>query len=49
MMQVMLPIDDKGEPDYAYMEQYAQNMMRRKYEQYLAFIGNQRAHEGVNG
>lgn len=49
MMQVMLPIDDKGEPDYAYMEQYAQNMMRRKYEQYLAFVGSQRAHEEVIG
>lgn len=37
-MQVMLPIDDKGEPDYAYMEQYAKNMMLRKYERYLAFL-----------
>ena len=37
-MQIMLPIADSGEPDYAYMEQYAKNMMLRKYEQYLAFL-----------
>ena len=38
---VMLPIDDSGEPDYAYMEQYAMNMMLEKYEQYLAFLDKQ--------
>ena len=37
--RVMMPVTATGEPDYAYMEQYAMNMMRRKYEQYLAFIG----------
>lgn len=37
-MQVMLPIDEDGKPDYAYMEQYAKNMMLKKYEQYLAFL-----------
>lgn len=37
-MQIMLPVDDAGEPDYAYMEQYAKNMMLRKYRQYLAFL-----------
>lgn len=37
-MQVMLPVTDAGKPDYEYMEQYAKNMMLRKYEQYLAFI-----------
>lgn len=36
--KVMLPVTDSGEPDYAYMEQYAKNMMLRKYEQYLAFL-----------
>lgn len=35
---VMLPIDDSGEPDFAYMEQYAMNMMLAKYKQYLAFL-----------
>lgn len=37
-MQVMLPVSDDGKPDYKYMEQYAKNMMLRKYEQYLDFL-----------
>ncbi len=37
-MQIMLPVTDSGEPDYEYMEQYAKNMMLRKYQQYLAFL-----------
>ena len=36
--KVMLPVTDSGEPDYEYMEQYAKNMMLRKYRQYLSFI-----------
>lgn len=36
--RVMLPIDEDGKPDYAYMEQYAKNMMLRKYRQYLTFL-----------
>lgn len=47
-LELMLPIDDNGEPDYAYMEQYAKNMMLRKYEQYLAFIDRQSADEEVD-
>lgn len=47
-LELMLPIDDNGEPDYAYMEQYAKNMMLRKYEQYLAFIDCQSADEEVD-
>lgn len=39
-MQVMLPVTDSGDPDYEYMEQYAKNMMLRKYKKYLTFIGN---------
>lgn len=35
---VMLPINDLGEPDFEYMEQYSKNMMLRKYQQYLAFL-----------
>lgn len=35
---VMLPVTDSGEPDYAYMEQYAKNMMLRKYKQFLSFL-----------
>jgi hypothetical protein len=47
-MQVMLPVTDEGKPDYKYMEQYAKNMMLRKYEQYLAFIDRQSSAEEVN-
>lgn len=47
-LELMLPVDDNGEPDYAYMEQYAKNMMLRKYEQYLAFIDRQSADEDVD-
>lgn len=35
---VMLPVTDSGEPDYEYMEQYAKNMMLRKYRQYMTFF-----------
>ncbi len=38
-IRIMLPVTDSGEPDYEYMEQYAKNMMLRKYRQYLAFLG----------
>ncbi len=37
-LDAMLPIDDAGNPDYAYMEQYIKNLMLRKYEQYISFI-----------
>lgn len=37
--KLLLPVTDSGEPDYEYMEQYAKNMMLRKYQQYLAFLG----------
>ena len=36
--RLLVPVNDVGEPDYAYMEQYAKNMMLRKYIQYLAFL-----------
>lgn len=35
--KVMLPIAEDGEPDYDYMEQYAKNMMIRKYQAYLDY------------
>lgn len=39
--RIMLPITSKGEPDYDYMEQYSQNMMLKKYNQYLSFLRKQ--------
>lgn len=36
--RIMVPVDDAGEPDYTYMEQYSKNMMLRKYQQYLDYL-----------
>lgn len=44
-LRIMLPVADSGEPDYEYMEQYAKNMMLRKYKQYLEFINRQNVTE----
>ncbi len=38
---VMLPTTDAGKPDWAYMEQYAKNLMLKKYKQYLKFLEEQ--------
>lgn len=37
-LHVMLPVTNDSTPDYGYMEQYAKNMMLKKYKQYLAFL-----------
>lgn len=37
-LEMMLPVNDDGEIDILYMEQYAANMLLKKYEQYLAFL-----------
>lgn len=37
-LDLLLPVDEAGEPDYHYMEQYAKNMMLRKYKQYLIHL-----------
>ena len=36
--RVMFPVNNSGEPDYEYMEQYVKNMMLRKYKRYIRFI-----------
>lgn len=36
--KVMLPINNDGAPDFVYMEQYAKNMILKKYQQYLSFL-----------
>ena len=36
--RIMLPVTDDGTPDYEYMEQYAKNLMLRKYKQYLSYL-----------
>ena len=42
-MKIMLPIADDGAPDWAYMEQYAKNVMIEKYERWLAYIDGRKA------
>lgn len=37
-LSLLLPVNASGEPDYAYMGQYAKNMTPRKYKQYPAFL-----------
>ncbi|MEO5288021.1 restriction endonuclease subunit S [Limosilactobacillus allomucosae] len=39
--RIMLPVNATGEPDYEYMEQYAKNMMLKKYRQYLEYLEGQ--------
>lgn len=42
-LRIMLPVDEEGTPDYPYMEQYAKNMMLRKYKQYLAYLDSKKS------
>ena len=39
--RIFLPVNATGEPDYEYMEQYAKNMMLKKYRQYLEYLEGQ--------
>lgn len=39
-LEIMLPANDIDNPDYAYMEQYAKNIIIKKYKQYLNFINH---------
>ena len=36
--KLMIPINSDGMPDYEYMEQYIDNIMSRKYKQYIAYL-----------
>ena len=46
--KIMLPSAVDGKPDYAYMEQYSRNMMLRKYQQYLRYVGRDSAEATKN-
>lgn len=37
--KIILPVDEKGNPDFDYMERYAEYIMSKKYQQYLDFCG----------
>lgn len=34
---IMIPVDNAGNPDYKFMEQYIKNLMIKKYNDYLAY------------
>lgn len=36
--KVIVPVNSDGKPDYDYMEQYAKNLMIKKYRQYLDYV-----------
>lgn len=35
--KILLPVDESGNPDYTYMEQYGRQIMMLKYQQYLDY------------
>ena len=37
---VMLPVDESGNPDYAFMEQYIKERERQIVQNYIDYIGN---------
>ena len=39
VFRMMLPIDDEGQPDYAFMEQYIREREKQLIEQYIVHIG----------
>ena len=36
--KILLPVNGKGDPDYALMRQYGEQIMLRKYQQYFNYI-----------
>ena len=37
-IRILLPANEKGEPDYEFMRQYVKQIMLQKYQQYLNYI-----------
>jgi hypothetical protein len=37
--KIMLPIDDCGEPDYTFMEEYIREREQQLVQKYIAYIG----------
>lgn len=35
---ILLPITDKGSPDYTYMEKYSKNLLREKIQRYIKYV-----------
>lgn len=36
--KILLPVNDKGVPDYEYMEQYSKNLMSKKIQSYIKYV-----------
>ena len=36
--KILLPVNEDGNPDYEYMEQYIKNIMYKQYKRYLDFL-----------
>ena len=36
--KILLPVNEKDNPDYEFMEQYGKQIMLQKYQQYLNYI-----------
>ncbi len=53
-LKVLLPVNEQGEPDYQFMEDYVRELMGRKYKQYtsyankmlIAFLGKDYVNQG---
>lgn len=39
---IMIPVDDNGNPDYVFMEQYGKKLVARKYQQYLDYLDSRK-------
>lgn len=37
---IFLPVTDKGEPDYEYMEKYSRNLLIEKIQSYIEYMEN---------
>ena len=37
-LQIMLPVTEKGKPDYSSMESIGKSIMANKYQAYLSYI-----------
>lgn len=40
-LQIMLPVDDKDQPDYQFMADYERDLIHHKQEQYLTYVKQQ--------
>ncbi|MDL2219576.1 restriction endonuclease subunit S [Ruminococcaceae bacterium OttesenSCG-928-O06] len=47
-LELMLPTNDSGKPDFEYMEQYTKNMMLRKYKRYLEYLNKKARNKKYN-